>query len=261
LEDIVETAGQFVARWCVPPNFRVADDLAPFNRTFPDILQVLDAVRKDPETRVAILGAADPAVRTARTLAFATAPLDDITTWPFRLVHFNLSQFYPVLLRDFQAQVMIPWRTYLSSLGFTWQRCAPALFISSAGTHSTYHADNSHGLVWQIEGTKTFHSARLPDHMAPVEAAISGEITAELPPPHDPTDVLSIRMHPGDLLWSHTLTPHWVTTESPLAMSVTLSHGGLCLQGHYADRDAALRRNWDAHPEEPWLTDLHNTRY
>jgi hypothetical protein len=35
-----------------------------------------------------------------------------------------------------------------------------------------------------------------------------------------------------------------------LAMSVTLSHGGLCHQGRYAERELALRRYWDKHPDE-----------
>ncbi|MBY8884777.1 hypothetical protein K7472_07950 [Streptomyces sp. PTM05] len=261
MDNTVETARDFTSRWHTPPNFRVAAGLVPFKRAFPDTIHVLDVARRDPETRVTILGGGDPAVRTAQSAAFRTAPLDEITTWPFRLAHFNLERFYDGLLRDFQERVMIPWRTFIASQGFTWLRCAPALFISSQGSSSTYHADNSHGLVWQIAGTKSFHSYRDPDRITPVEAAISGEITAEQPPPHSATDRHSIRMRPGDLAWSHVLTPHWVTSESPLAMSVTISHGGLCHQGCYAHRGAALRRHWDANPNEVWLTDLRNTRY
>lgn len=261
MDDTVETADALTARWHTPPNFRLSAGLTPFMKVFPDFLEVLEVVRRDPETRITFLGTTDPAVRTARSLAFRAAPLDEVTTWPFRLVHFNLSRFYSDLLRDFQAQIMIPWRTFLSSQGFTWQRCAPALFISTRGASSTYHADNSHGLVWQIEGTKTFHSYLAPDTTTPVGAAISGEITAERPPAHAAAGCQSIRMQPGDLLWSHVLTPHWVTGETPLAMSLTISHGGLCQQGRYAPRDVALRQHWDAQPDEPWLTDLRNTRY
>lgn len=257
----IETEKQFITRWREPPNFRVAPELLPFERAFPDARHVLEAVRQDDETRVTILGTDDPAVRTARALAFRTAPLEEIITWPFRLAHFNLTRLYDSLLPDLQAQVIIPWRTFLSSLGFTWHRCSPVLFISTRGTSSTYHADNSHGLVWQIEGTKTFHSYQDPDRLAPVEATISGEITAEHPPHHDSADRQSVVMRPGDLLWSHVLTPHWVRGESPLAMSLTISHGGLCHQGVYAQRETVLCRHWDAHPSEPWMTDLRNTRF
>lgn len=261
MNDIVETVEQFTARWRKPPNFRIVSELLPFERSFPEARQVLEAIRHDAETRVTILGADDPAIRTARSLAFRTAPLDEVTTWPFRLAHFNLTRLYDGLLRDFQTQIMIPWRTLLSSIGFTWLRCAPVLFISTGGTSSTYHADNSHGLVWQIEGTKTFHSYLDPDQAAPADSATNGGITAEHPPPHDSADRQSLVMQPGDLLWSHVLTPHWVSAQSPLTMSLTLSHGGLCHQGLYAQREAALREHWDAHPREPWLTDLRNTRY
>lgn len=261
MNNVVETAEDFAARWRKPPNFRIAAELLPFERIFPDARRVLDAVRKDTETRVTVLGANDPAVRTARSLAFATAPLDEITTWPFRLAHFNLTRLYEHVLPDFQARVMIPWRTFLSSMGFTWHRCAPVLFLSTGGTSSTYHADNSHGLVWQIEGTKTFHSYLVPDRATPAKAAVNGEITAEHPPPHDPADRQSLVMQPGDLLWSHVLAPHWVSAESQLTMSLTISHGGLCRQGVYAQRETVLRRHWETHPSEPWMTDLRNTRF
>jgi hypothetical protein len=67
-------------------------------------------------------------------------------------------------------------------------------------------------------------------------------------------------MQPGNLLWSHALTPHWVTGETQLSMSVTLTHG-LCHHGSYSARETALRKHWDKHPEQPSLTDLRNVRY
>ncbi|KUL23265.1 hypothetical protein [Streptomyces regalis] len=255
------TPEEFIERWRTPPNLRVNNVLTATGFTFPPALDVLDAIRQDEEVRFTILGDEDWSVRMDRTSAFRTAPIEEVATWTFRLVHFNLTRFYDGILSGFQEQVMIPWRTQLSSWGFTWQRCAPLLFISTDGASSTYHNDNSHGLVCQIEGTKTFHSYKDPDRYLTAEAAVVGETTAEEPPEHDPADRQSVRMEPGDLLWSHALTPHWVTTESPLAMSVTLSHGGLCHQGHFADRELALRAYWDRHPDEAWKLDLRNVRY
>ncbi|MFJ1868211.1 hypothetical protein ACIOD1_26720 [Streptomyces sp. NPDC088097] len=141
-------------------------------------------------------------------------------------------------------------------------RTSPAsLFLSSEGAASTCHNDNSHGLVWQVQGVKTFHSYHNPDkHLSP-EAAVLGETTAEDPPPHDEAQRQSVTMQPGDQLWSHALTPHWVTTESPLALSITLSHGGLSRRGRYADRELALRDHWDKNPAEAWSLDLGHTRY
>ncbi|MFG2684389.1 hypothetical protein [Streptomyces sp. NPDC048392] len=257
----ITTRDEFLNRWCIPPNFPVDSELISFDYSFPPAVDVLAAVRQDEEVRFTILGDDDWALRMDRTAAFRTAPIDEIVTWPFRLVHFNLTRFYSGILAGFQEQVMIPWRTRMSGWGYTWQRCAPLLFLSTAGAASTYHNDNSHGLVWQIEGTKTFHSYHDPGSVLSAEAAVVGETTAEEPPEHDPADRLSVRMEPGERLWSHALTPHWVTTESPLAMSVTLAHGGLCHQGRFSDRELALRAYWDKHPDEAWMHDLRNVRY
>jgi hypothetical protein len=257
----VKDAGELAARWRTPPNFRIDANLTPLTLTFPTAQAVLDELRKDPETRITVLGDDKPAVRTARSLAIRTAPIDEVITWPFRLVHFNLSRFYGGLLHDFQEKIMIPWRTFLAAQGFTWHRCSPALFISSQRCGSTYHADNSHGLVWQVEGIKTFHSFAKPDPLVPASVAIHTDISSETPPAHAASDRLSFRMQPGDMLWSHVLTPHWVNSETALSMSINISHGGLCHQGSYAEREQALRRHWDDHPEQPWMHDLRNTRY
>ncbi|MFK0014122.1 hypothetical protein [Streptomyces sp. NPDC091027] len=248
----------FTRCWRQPPNFRLH---VPFDYLFMPAIDILDHIRRDEEVRFTLLGDEDWQVRMDRNAAFRTAPVGEIATWPFRLVHFNLARFYDELLDGFQDEVMIPWRAYLASQGFTWQRCAPILFLSTQGATSTYHNDNSHGLVWQVHGTKTFHSYHNPDKHLTAEAAVIGETTAEEPPAHGEADRQSMTMRPGDQLWSHALTPHWVTTESPLALSVAISHGGLCHQGRYADRELALRSYWDKNPAEAWTLDLGHTRY
>ncbi|WP_121746868.1 hypothetical protein [Streptomyces sp. E2N166] len=254
----ITTPDDFTHRWRQPPNFSLE---VAFDYTFLPAIDVLDHIRRDAEVRFTILGDDDWQVRMDRTAAFCTAPLEEIVTWPFRLVHFNLSRFYDDLLHGFQDEVMIPWRAHLSAQGFTWQRLAPILFLSTEGASSTYHNDNSHGLVWQVHGTKTFHSYLTPDKHLSAEAAVIGETTGEEPPEHDAADRQSVVMRPGDQLWSHALTPHWVTTESSLAMSVTLSHGGLCHQGRFSDRELALRAYWDKNPAEAWTHDLRSVRY
>ncbi|MER5935611.1 hypothetical protein [Streptomyces sp. NPDC002054] len=187
----------FNSHWRQPPNFRMQ---VPFDYLFLPAIDILDHVRRDEEVRFTVLGEDDWAVRMERTAAFRTAPVEEIATWPFRLVHFNLARFYGEILAGFQDEVMVPWRTHLSSQGFTWQRCAPILFLSTEGAASTYHNDNSHGLVWQVQGVKTFHSYHNPDkHLSP-EAAVLGETTAEDPPPHDEAQRQSVTMQPGDQL-------------------------------------------------------------
>ncbi|GAA2665515.1 hypothetical protein GCM10010400_27130 [Streptomyces aculeolatus] len=254
----ITTPDDFAQRWRQPPNFPL--DVA-FDYTFLPAVDILDHVRRDKEVRFTILGDDDWQVRMDRTAAFRTAPIEEIVTWTFRLVHFDLSRIYDAVLHGFQEEVMIPWRTHLSVRGFTWQRLAPILFLSTEGAASTYHNDNSHGLVWQVHGVKTFHSYLDPGEYLSADEAIMGETTGEDPPEHDEADRHSVTMQPGDQLWSHALTPHWVTTESPLAMSVTLSHGGLSHQGRFSDRELALRAYWDKNPAEAWTHDLRNVRY
>ncbi|MFF7174700.1 hypothetical protein [Streptomyces pseudovenezuelae] len=76
------------------------------------------------------------------------------------------------------------------------------------------------GLVWQLDGIKTFHSYLDPDQPVPVDA-ISGAFATEQPPPLAQGMHQSVRMQPGDLLWSHTLTPHRGNGETQLSMSVS----------------------------------------
>ncbi|MFE2412775.1 hypothetical protein ACFXDE_30995 [Kitasatospora sp. NPDC059408] len=254
----ITTPDDFTHRWRQPPNFLLD---VTFDYTFRPAIDVLNHVRKDEEVRFTIVGDDDWQVRMDRTAAFRTAPLEEIVTWPFRLVHFNLSRFYDTLLSGFQEGVMIPWRTHLSARGFTWQRLAPILFLSTKGASSTYRSDNSHGLVWQVQGTKTFHSYLAFDKHLSANAAVLGETTSEEPPGHYEVDRHSVTMQPGEQLWSHALTPQWDTTESALAMGVTLAHGGLCHQGLFSERELALRAYWDENPAEAWMHDLRNVRY
>ncbi|MFD5428240.1 hypothetical protein [Streptomyces sp. NPDC127084] len=254
----ITTPDGFTQRWRQPPNFTLE---VGFDYVFLPAVDILDYVRRDEGVRFTLLGDDDWQVCMDRTAAFRTAPIEEVVTWTFRLVHFNLSRFYADLLHGFQEEVMVPWRSHLSAQGFTWQRLAPVLFLSTAGAASTYHNDNSHGLVWQVHGAKTFHSYLEPDEHLAADAAVLGETTGEEPPEHDESDRQSVTMRPGDQLWSHALTPHWVTTESALAMSVTLSHGGLCHQGCFSERELALRAYWDENPDEAWVHDLRNVRY
>ncbi|MFI9208622.1 hypothetical protein ACIGW7_10805 [Streptomyces sp. NPDC053253] len=260
IEPVASTA-QFVERWLQPPNFRISPELFQPDFEFPSALEVLDRLRKDDATKVTFLGDEEAATRTVRAMTFRRASLDEIAAWPFRLVHFELSRFYDDFLSGFQESVMIPWRVFLTELGFTWQRCYPILFMSTGGCSSTYHVDNSHGLVWQVHGVKNFHSFLEPERYAPVESAVLGRIAGESSPAHDEKDRLSLRMSPGDLVWSHALTPHWVVADSPVTLSLNISHGGLARAGRFSERDSALRRHWDDHPGQAWLSGLRNAHY
>ncbi len=107
----VTTPEEFIERWRTPPNLRVSNVLTAASYVFPSALDVLDVVRRDEEVRFTILGDEDWSVCMDRTSAFRTAPIEEVATWTFRLVHFNLTRFYEGILSGFQEDVMIPWRT------------------------------------------------------------------------------------------------------------------------------------------------------
>jgi hypothetical protein len=256
----------FEARWHTPPNFWLTPDAAggKFDFTFPSALEVLDVLRHDPRTRVTFLGETTEAERTALATHFTRQPVEEIATWPFRLVHFELFRHYHGILRGFQETVMIPWRTNMASRGFSWQRCYPILFISTLGCSSTYHVDLSHGLVWQVEGRKIFRSHVRPDEVISASDAIRTMTGRVEVPPMDQRVAANVQvadMAAGDLLWSHCLTPHWVTADSPVAMSINISHGGLMRAGDIAMREQVLREHWDRNPSEAWLGAFRSNAY
>ena len=172
---------------------------------------------------------------------------------------FFLQNFYDPgsFLHEFQKKVMIPWRTFLSSTGLTWQRCYPIIFISGKGCSSTYHVDVSHVLAWQIHGTKVFKGFKDPAKYGPIQHVVDNrkEYLITLPPEVDPNDVLTYRMEAGDLLWNQLLTPHWVTAGEDVAVSINISHGGISHQGDFCPNEQVLRKRWEDHPKEAWLAD------
>ena len=177
----------------------------------------------------------------------------------FSLANFFLHNFYEPdgFLRDFQKDVMIPWRSFLSSMGLTWQRCYPIFFISGKNSSSTYHVDVSHVLAWQIHGVKVFNGFRDPENHAGVQHIVDNrnEYRVESPPNFDPDLILTYRMNPGDILWNQLLTPHWVDSEDEIAVSVNISHGGIAYHKTFCPNEQILRKRWEEHPDEAWLVD------
>lgn len=279
---VVKTVDELRRRWNGVQNFLIDPELFRFEMDFPPAEEVVDILRRDPDARrtanVPVLGHQAEAARSLqvqiigdfsheeqeeRTQAFRTSPIEDIVDSAFTLSHFKLSNFYGPgqFLEEFQDRVMIPWRTFLSSAGLTWQRCYPIIFISGRNRSLPYHVDNSHVVAWQIWGVKTFNAFRNPTHYAPLDDCVNRPEQiqrADGPPDHDPEDVLSYRMEKGDLLWSEPLTPHWVPAGDEIAMSVNISHGGIQYRGELCPHEVALWKRWKEHPEEAWLVD---TRY
>ncbi len=243
-------------------NFLVAPELFPFEMDLPPVEDVIDILRRDEETKVRSSQQKDKDQEGELTHWVRTAPIEEvIEKGGFGMSNFELSRFYTPsqFLHDLQDSIMIPWRTFLSQHGYTWQRCAPYIFISMSGVSSTFHADYSHVLAWQINGEKTFNGFLDPEKYAPIDDIIikgNAPRSVEIPE-HDPEDVLSYKMKPGDVLWNQLLTPHWVIAgaEEP-AFSINISHGGVRHRGAFLANEVPLRERWQAYPDEAWIADL-----
>jgi hypothetical protein len=259
----VKNRDEFIETWNGVRNFLFHPEYFEFKKDFPPVEEVVDILRKDEQARVTIPGDLSEDEKAKLAAEFRELPIESVIDRPFALAHFFLHNFYGPgkFLHDFQEKVMIPWRTFLASAGFTWQRCYPIIFISGRNCHSSYHMDNSHVVAWQIWGVKTFNAFQNPSHYAPLDTCVNnpGSLrSVNGPPDHSPDDVLSYRMEKGALLWNQILTPHWVPADDGVAMSVNISHGGIRFGGQFSPNEAILRKRWEDHPDEAWLVD---TRY
>lgn len=253
------TPDDLLSVWNDRRNFLIGPELISFDTTLPSAEDIVDILRKHPDSRVEFLGMEDGPKKDALIEKFKTAPLEEVIDLPFSLANFFLSAFYGPgqFLEHFQKDVMIPWRTLLSSVGLTWQRSYPIFFISGKNCSSTYHVDVSHVVAWQVHGIKVFNGFADPEGHAPVQDIVDNrsDYRVEVPPDFDPEKILTYRMEPGDILWNQLLTPHWVDSEDEIAVSVNISHGGIAHRGEFCPNEQILRKRWEDHPKEAWLVD------
>ena len=229
--------------WSGVHNFLMEGPCVPFKFALPPIAEIIDQLRRDPDTRITS-GIPGPKIDLEDTSKrFLALPLDQALKSRFSLAHFKLENFYGpnAFLHNFEAQVMDPWRQALTDQGFTWTRCYPIVFISGPGCATNYHMDFSHVIAWQVYGTKRFIGLKDPQRWAPYQTRVTYRPEGYQPPAGlSPEDGLSYLMQPGDVLWNILLTPHWVETPDGIGMSINLSHGGLRLNGTLSPFEAEL---------------------
>ncbi len=258
---IAKTADDFRQLWNGERNFLIHSALFKFEMPLIPAEEVIDILRRDSEARIQFLDdSLSDAEQNNLVEKFKAAPIEKAVEMPISLAHFHLQNFYGAgqFLEHFQECVMILWRTFLSQLGFTWQRCYPIIFISGKGCSSTYHADSSHVLAWQVYGKKHFHGFLEPEKREPVQKLVEDRtgVTRIDIPQIDPADILTYDMQPGDLLWNQLLTPHWVDAgEDEVAMSFNISHGGVAYRGEFCPNEQVLRQHWEKNPKSAWLVD------
>ena len=188
---------------------------------------------------------------------------DEEIYFPYQLRHGDLPSLKLFQKCNIEAEVIDPWKKWLTELGFTWDRCYAVLRVSGPNTTTAWHTDRSNVFFWNIQGTKIFSSLRTGEVLqkfCPIEWAVQDAscLTArpkelvELERRAEEGDVaaktelaktyLSHEMAPNTFLWNHLLTPHWVEAPKTKSLSVIfgLSHGGLRYHGRLCDREDAL---------------------
>ena len=89
----VRTHEDFLTVWSGRRNFLIGPELITFDTPMPPPEEVVDILRKDPESRVQFLGMEDGAEKEALIEKFKTAPLEQIVDLPFSLTNFFLHNF------------------------------------------------------------------------------------------------------------------------------------------------------------------------
>ena len=130
---IARTPEQFLTHLSQTQNFLIAAELFPFEMDMPPVEEVIDILRRDDETKVRSPLQKHKDDEGELTRWVRTAAIEEILEKGcFGLSNFELSRFYGPgqFLCELQDKIMIPWRTFLSQNGYTWQRCAPYIFLS-----------------------------------------------------------------------------------------------------------------------------------
>lgn len=249
MADTVTTFDEFKKRWDGIHNFLMAGECTPFSYQLPPLEEVLDVLRKDPESRF-LVGSprTDEHSREPAPEEWKTMPIDEFLEQPFSLGHFGISKYFGAgqLLAGFDEGVVQPFRNAFEEAGFRFSDWfKPYIFASGPNCCSTFHMDFSHVLAWQHYGTKHFTSLADPDRWAPYGTrreyfAMDAKDRPGKPEDLTPEDIVDNVMPPGAVLWNAYLTPHWVCGEDEASLSVNISFRGLRLDGNLCPREAEV---------------------
>jgi hypothetical protein len=238
---VVNTVAEFQRHWGEVHNFLMQGECVPFAFDLPPLEQIVDELRRDPDTEIMSGTKGSSLNVTSIRDTFRDRPLAEAMQGRFAIAHYKLANFYGPgrFLEGFEPRVLVPWRQWLTRAGFTWTRCYPIIFISGRGCATNYHMDLSNVLAWQRCGTKRFCSVAEPERWAPL--AVRQRFCRERerywewytkPAALQPADCVVHDMPPGALLWNAYLTPHWVDgSDDQPSLSINISHGGLRHQG------------------------------
>jgi hypothetical protein len=248
---MVTTFQEFKKRWDGIHNFLMGGECTPFSFTLPPLVDVIQTLRNDNETRFLVSsGDVNNHSREPAPQQWHMMPVDELLEQPFSIGHFGIEKWDVPggFLEGFGDSVVRPLREAFEAQGFRFSDWfKPYIFASGPNCCSTYHMDFSHVLAWQKYGVKHFYSLRDPDRFAPTELRRSYLGMPQADRPHRPenlsaNDIVDNVMPEGAVLWNAYLTPHWVCGESTASLSINISFRGLTLDGELCPREAEVQR-------------------
>ena len=229
----VETWDEFKEQWGGVINFLMDGEMAAFRFDLPPLADALDQLRRSPNTRI-YKGEKSPSfIHEDISEDFRALPIEEALESPFNIANFELDEFYGPgrLFHRLEESWVEPWRRSLEQNGFTYRECFPIVFVSGRNCATNYHLDYSHVMAWQRYGTKLFYGLKDPDRWTTPEQRLRCELNMTKPTEIIEDDILCYEMPPGSVLWNAISTPHWVDAADEVALTMSMVHRGLRLNG------------------------------
>ncbi|MCC6581012.1 MAG: hypothetical protein IT440_11275 [Phycisphaeraceae bacterium] len=238
---------QFRQHWGGLHNFLLGGDItADFDYPLPPLERIVDEVRCAPESIVRSGIKGDAFDLTDMKEQFVRLPLTEALRSRFVLAHFGLHPYLSGPGQVFQGiddRWVDPWRQKLRANGFTFKSVFAILFASGPNSASNYHLDITHQLAWQRYGTKHFVGLKTPDNWTTLEQRGRCQLKGSVKPAGiTAQDVYAVEQPPGSFLWNAHTTPHWVETFDECAVTLTLVHEELRLDGQLCPHAAECAR-------------------
>jgi hypothetical protein len=234
---------EFERRWSELRNFLVAGEVTRgFGGGYriPPLERIIEEVRAD-QSAIFRSGVKQAAFdRTDVSDEFRALPVAEALRSRFILAHFDLhgSLGGPGQVFEGLEEAWVePWRGQLRQRGFTFDSVFSILFAAGPHSATNYHMDHSHQLAWQQYGEKHWHGLTEPDHWTTHQQRCDTRShglkmvrpAALMAAAHEA--VYTVVQPPGSVLWNPHTTPHWVETFAEPALTLTLVHRGLRLNG------------------------------
>ena len=163
--EIVTTWDEFRDKWTgseQQQNFLLRGEVFPFQFAPPPLQTVIEALRKEPSTRV-LKGFTHTDLLNEPFPEFRDLPIQEAMRASANVAHFDVRHFAgPGQVFEGLNAVFDQWYQSLAQHGFSWNEeiAQRAFFYSAPHCATGYHFDSSYVLVCQVEVLHELHEIR-----------------------------------------------------------------------------------------------------